>query len=263
MELRGKSVLVTGATGGLGQAIARRLRDEGCVPLLTGRRAEVLEPLADELGGRAIPADLSNPDDVDRVARAAADVDVLVANAGLPGNGLLEGYTIEQIDRVLGVNLRSPIVLARLIGERMLARGQGHIVLVSSLSGKSTTPVSSLYNATKFGLRGFALALRADWEPRGVGVSCVNPGPIAEAGMFVDGGGTLPPGIRPRSPRDVAAAVVRAIVQNRAEIDVADLVTKAGATLALLAPQTVAWLGRLVGADRVARQLAEGHKDKR
>src|SRR2546429_143073 len=82
-------------------------------------------------------------------------------------------------------------------------RGEGHVVLVSSLSGKSTTPVTSLYNATKFGLRGFALALRADWQPRGVGVSCINPGPIAEAGMFVDGGGTVPPGVRQRSPEDV------------------------------------------------------------
>src|ERR671923_80058 len=101
-------------------------------------------------------------------------------------------------------------MLSRLLGERMLKRGQGHVVFISSLSGKGTTPVSSLYNATKFGLRGFALALRIDWEPRGVGVSCVNPGPIAEAGMFVDGGGTLPPGGQARSPEDVAAAVGKA-----------------------------------------------------
>lgn len=261
MELRGKSVLITGATGGLGQAIARRLHAEGCTLTLTGRRAEVLEPLAAEVNGRAIVADMSNVDDVDRVA--AEDVDILVANAGLPGNGPLESYTAEQIDRVLGVNLRSPIMLARVLGERMLARGEGHLVFISSLSGKSTTPVTSLYNATKFGLRGFALALRADWDPRGVGVSCVNPGPIAEAGMFHEGGGTLPPGIKARLPEDVAAAVVKAIVQNKAEIDVADLVTRVGAMVGLLAPQTSARLGKLVGADRIARQLAEGNREKR
>ena len=118
------------------------------------------------------------------MARDCGDVDILVANAGLPGTGELTEYTIEQVDRVLAVNLRAPIVLARLLGERMLARGNGHVVLVSSLSGKSATPVSSMYNATKFGLRGFALALRQDWEPLGVGVSCVNPGPIGAAGMF-------------------------------------------------------------------------------
>jgi short-subunit dehydrogenase len=263
MELRGKSVLLTGATGGLGQAIARRLRAEGCTLTLTGRRDELLRPLASEVDGRALVADLSVSDDVQRVARECAEVDILVANAGLPGNGTLESYTIEQIDRVIDVNLRSPIELARMIGERMLERGDGHIVFMSSLSGKSTTPVTSLYNATKFGLRGFALALRTDWVPRGVGVSCVNPGPIAEAGMFHEGGGTLPPGVKARSPQDVAAAVVRAIVHNKAEIDVADLVTKAGAAFGLLAPQTAARLSKLVGADRVAHQLAEANKDKR
>ena len=262
MELRGRTALVTGATGGLGQAIARRLRAEGCSLTLTGRRPEVLEEIAAEVDGQAILADLSKADDVDRVARQA-DVDIVVANAGLPGNGPLEEYTIEQIDRVLDVNLRSAIVLTRVIGERMLGRGEGHVVLISSLSGKSTTPVTSLYNATKFGLRGFALALRADWEPRGVGVSCVNPGPIAEAGMFVEGGGQLPPGVSQRSPEDVAAAVEKAIRQNKAEIDVADFITKAGATFGLVAPRTAARLGKLVGADRVARQLADGHRDKR
>jgi short-subunit dehydrogenase len=261
MELRGKSVLITGATGGLGQAIARRLHAEGCTLTLTGRRADVLKPFAAEVDGRAIEADLSKEDDTNRVAEQ--DVDILVANAALPGAGLLETYTAEEIDRVLDVNLRSPIMLAKLLGERMLARGEGHIVFISSLSGKSATPFSSLYNATKFGLRGFALALRADWDPRGVGVSCVNPGPIAEAGMFHNAGAKLPSGITQRRPEDVAAAVVKAITHNKAEIDVADLVTKVGATLALLAPQTTNRLGKLVGADRVAQQVAEGHREHR
>ncbi|HET9142261.1 SDR family NAD(P)-dependent oxidoreductase [Actinophytocola sp.] len=263
MELRGKTALVTGATGGLGQAIARRLRVRGCSLVLTGRRADVLEPLADEVGGRALVADLSTSDDVERVARECAEVDILVANAGVPGNGALEEYTAEQIDRVLAVNLRSPVMLTRLIGARMLERGAGHVVFISSLSGKGTTPVSSLYNATKFGLRGFALALRQDWRPRGVGVSCVNPGPIAEAGMFHEGGATLPPGVRARAPQDVAAAVERAIVADRAEIDVADLPTRVGTIISQLAPQTAARLGQLLGADKVARQLAEGHRDRR
>ena len=255
--------MVTGATGGLGQAIARRLRAEGCTLTLTGRRADVLDTIAAEVEGRALVADLSKADDVDRVARECAGVDVLVANAGLPAGGLLETYTVEQIDRALDVNLRSPIVLARLLGEGMLDRGEGHIVFMSSLSGKTTTPVTSLYNATKFGLRGFALSLRTDWDPRGVGVSCVNPGPIAEAGMFHEGGATLPSWVKARRPEDVAAAVVKAIVHNKAEIDVADLMTKAGATFGLLAPQTTARLGRLIGADRIARELAEGHRESR
>ncbi len=230
---------------------------------LTGRRGDVLESVAEELGGRAVVADLSDQGDLERVARDCGDVDILVANAGLPGTGELTEYTIEQVDRVLAVNLRAPIVLARLLGERMLARGTGHVVLVSSLSGKSATPVSSMYNATKFGLRGFALALRQDWEPLGVGVSCVNPGPIEAAGMFHEAGGALPAGFRPRTPNDVAAAVVRAIRRNKAEIDVADPVMKAGAMLSQVAPQTAAKLTRLAGGDKIANQLAEGSVDKR
>jgi short-subunit dehydrogenase len=261
MELHGKSVLVTGATGGLGQAIAHRLRGEGATLTLTGRRADVLEPVAAAVGGTAMTADLADDTDVERVA--ALDVDVLVANAALPGVGELESFSPAEIDRVLAVNLRAPIHLARRLGERMLARGAGHIVLISSLSGKSATPVSSLYNATKFGLRGFALALRQDWTPRGVGISCVNPGPIADAGMFHEGGGELPAGVRARTPEDVANAVVKAIRTNRAEIDVADPVMRAGAWLSQVAPQTAARLGKLGGAERVARRLAEGHADNR
>jgi short-subunit dehydrogenase len=261
MELRGKSVLITGATGGLGQAIARRLHAEGCTLTLTGRRAAALKPLASEVDGRVIEADLSTEDGTNLVAEQ--DVDLLVANAALPGAGLLETYTPEQIDRALAVNLRSPIMLARAIGERMLARGEGHLVFISSLSGKSATPYSSLYNATKFGLRGFALALRADWEPRGVGVSCVNPGPIAEAGMFHNTGVTLPPGVGQRRPRDVADAVVKAVTQNKAEVDVADLVTRFGTMIGMLAPQAANRLGKRLGAERVAQQLAEGHRENR
>lgn len=228
---------------------------------LTGRRADALEPVAAAVGGTALVADLSQDDDVARVA--AVDADILVANAALPGAGELESFSPEQIDRVLDVNLRAPIMLVRELGERMLARGRGHVVLISSLSGKSTTPVSSLYNATKFGLRGFALALRQDWDRLGVGVSCVNPGPIAGAGMFHDGGADLPKGLRRRTPEDVADAVVRAIRTNRAEVDVADPVMRAGVWLSLVAPQTVARLGRVGGAERVARQLAEGHAENR
>jgi NAD(P)-dependent dehydrogenase (short-subunit alcohol dehydrogenase family) len=183
----------------------------------------------------------------------------------LPGTGELTEYTLDQLDRVLDVNLRAPVTLARLFGERMLARGQGHVVFISSLSGKTANSMSSLYSATKFGLRGFALSLRQDWGPRGVGVSCVNPGPIGDAGMFHDATKdvALPAGFRPKLPDDVAAAVVKAISNDRAEVDVADPVMRAGVVLAQLAPQTAAKLNRLAGADRLMHQLADGTGDKR
>ncbi|MFF4737200.1 SDR family NAD(P)-dependent oxidoreductase [Streptomyces sp. NPDC001262] len=153
----------------------------------------------------------------------AGEIDVLVANAALPASGLLSDYSIDQIDRALDVNLRAPIVMAKLAGERMAARRRGRLVFISSLSGKAASGQASLYNATKFGMRGFALALREDMRPHNVGVSTVFPGFIRDAGMFADSGATLPRGIGTRSPRDVARATVRAVEQNLAEADVAPL----------------------------------------
>ena len=101
---------------------------------------------------------------------------MLVANAGLPGSGKLNSFTPEQIDRALDVNLRAPMLLAHGLIEPMVARGSGHLLFMSSLSGRAAAPGSSVYSATKFGLRGFALALREDLAPKGVGVSVVLPG---------------------------------------------------------------------------------------
>jgi uncharacterized protein len=263
MDLQNRTVLLTGATGGIGHAIARRLHTAGTTLILTGRRTDVLEPLAKEIGARALAADLANAADVERLADQCAEVDVLIANAALPGTGTLDSYDVDGIDRVLAVNLRAPIVLSRLIGERMLARGSGHLVFISSLSGKVSSPSSCLYNATKFGLRGFAQGLRADWSPRGVGVSCVFPGFIREAGMFYEGGAKLPRGVGTRSPEEVAEAVVRAIVRDKGEIDVAPLSLRLGAMFAGVAPGTAARVTKLAGADQVARELAQGQRDKR
>ena len=195
MELRGSSVLLTGATGGIGHAIARHLHGAGASLLLTGRRTDVLEPLAAEVGGRATAVDLADRAAVDRLLEEAGDVDILVANAALPASGDILDFTPEQIDRALDVNLRAPMMMARVLGERMAARGRGHIVLISSLSGKSGQPGSAIYSATKFGLRGFGQGLRGDLGPRGVGVSTVFPGFIRDAGMFHESGTKLPKGV--------------------------------------------------------------------
>ncbi len=199
MELAGRSALLTGATGGLGRAIAAALAGRGAELILSGRKAEALEALASELPGdghRTLPADLAEPGAAEKLAAEAGDVDILVANAGLPGTGRLTDFTTEQLTGALRVNLEAPMLLARALEPAMLERGSGHMVFVSSLSGKSATPLSSIYNATKFGLRGFALGLRADLDPLGIGVSIVSPGTIREAGMYADSG--APPTPRPR-----------------------------------------------------------------
>ncbi|HEX8714106.1 MAG TPA: SDR family NAD(P)-dependent oxidoreductase, partial [Solirubrobacteraceae bacterium] len=175
MQIAGANVLLTGATGGIGHAIARAVAARGGKLLLTGRRAEVLEPLAQELDARAWAIDLAKPAEVERLAREVGDVDILIANAALPASGTLDSFSVEQIDRALDVNLRAPIVLAHALAPQMVARGRGHLVFMSSLSGKAATPGTALYNASKFGLRGFAAALRADLRTSGVGVSAVFP----------------------------------------------------------------------------------------
>lgn len=256
-------MLLTGATGGIGQAVARALAARGAKLVLTGRRADVLEALATELGARAVAADMADRDAVARLAAEVGDVDVLVANAGLPGNGRLEEFDVEQIDRALDVNLRAPIVLARLLAGGMVERGRGHIVFMSSLSGKSAQSRSSLYSATKFGLRGFALGLRTDLHGSGVGVSTIFPGFISDAGMFADAGVRLRRGIGTRPPERVAAAVISAIERDRAEVDVAPLALRLGANLAGLAPELSLRVGRLFGGDRLAAEMAAGQRDKR
>ena len=263
MKLAGRSVLLTGATGGLGHAIARRLRAAGAELVLTGRRADLLEPLAAETQARSLAVDLADGEAVERLADECASVDVLVSNAGLPGSGLLTSFTVEELDRALAVNLRAPMVLARRLAEPMVERRSGHLVFMSSLAGKVGTPRSPVYSATKFGLRGFAQSLREDLRPSGVGVSAIFPGFVRDAGMFHDTGTKLPPGVGTVSPEAVADAVVRAIERNRGEVDVAPVGLRAGAMAAGLAPDLAATVSRKFGGQRIAEDHVRAQTTKR
>jgi short-subunit dehydrogenase len=266
MKLRGARVLVTGATGGIGQAIAVAVATRGAEVILSGRRTDVLDPLADRLGGQAIAADLADRESIAALLDKAGKLDVIVANAALPAAGDLLDYSVAEIDRALEINLRSQIVLARLAVEQFVARDareKGQLVFINSLSGKNASAHTSMYNATKFGLRGFAQALREELRPQGVGVSSVYPGFIRDAGMFADARVSLPPGVGTRTPQDVARAVVKAIEQNVGEIDVAPAPLRIGALIGGVAPRLTAAVQRLGGGDRVASQIAEGHRDHR
>ena len=257
------NVLITGASGGIGQAIARAVAARGASVVLSARRVEVLEPLAAELGGRVVACDLSQRDEVARLLDEAGTVEILIANAALPASGLLTELTQEQVDRMLEVNLRAPIAMAHALAPEMIARGHGHMVFVSSLAGKAASAASSIYSATKFGLRGFALALRTDLEPHGVGVSTVLPGFIRDAGMFAEASVTLPRGVGTRTPEQVAGAVIKAIESDRAEVDVAPLPLRLGATFAGVAPGLSAKVSRRLGSEQIATDLAAGQSNKR
>ena len=263
MRISGSNVLLTGATGGIGHAIAQAVADRGGKLIVTGRRGDMLEQLATDFKARPLTVDLAVADDVDRLAREAGEGDILLANAALPASGTLDSFTVNEIDRALDVNLRAPMVLAHEFAPRMAAKGGGHLLFMSSLLGKAAMTGTSVYSATKYGLRGFAAALRADLRDTGVGVSVVFPGMIREAGMFADAKVDLPPGTGTSSPEEVAHAVVTAIEKNRGEVDVAPLPVRAVSMFAGLAPELAGGLMRRIGADKVTATVAEGQRDKR
>lgn len=267
MDLSGKTALLTGATGGLGRAIARSLAEAGASVVLSSRKGDELERLAAELpgAGHAVAiSDLAKPGAAGTLIADAGDIDVLVANAGLPGTGLIEDHTPHEVERAVRVNLEAPMIMAQALIPAMKARGSGHIVFISSLSGKVASPRGSIYNATKFGLRGFSLALREDQivDRTGIGVSLVLPGFIRGAGMFADGGAKLPPGAGTSSPEEVGDAVVKAISRDRAEIAVAPARMRAMSGFAHVFPQIAGRSQRGIGK-KVGDQLARGNAAKR
>jgi len=264
-DLDGARALVTGATGGIGDAIARALHARGAHVLVSGRRKEVLDSLVADLGDRAeaLPADLCSADDVRSLVDRAGRVDVLVANAALPGSGRLDSYSPDEIDRALDVNLRAPMQLARALAPAMVERGSGHVVFISSLSDKVANAHASIYNATKFGMRGFGFALADELRDTGVGVTTVFPGFIADAGMFAEAKVELPPGVGTRTPDQVAQAVIKGIEKNRAEIDVAPVGLRLGGWLFGASPSLVSAVTRKLGGQKVGAALGEGQRDKR
>jgi short-subunit dehydrogenase len=145
----------------------------------------------------------------------------------------------------------------------MLERGRGHLVYVSSLSGKIPAAGSAVYSATKFGLRGFGNSLHDELHGTGVGATTVFPGFISGAGMFADAGVDLPAGVGTKPVEDVADAVIDGIDKNKAEIDVAPIAVRATGKLAGLAPAAVTAVNRRFGGRDVSDGLAAAQREKR
>jgi short-subunit dehydrogenase len=265
MDLKGKTALLTGATGGIGRAIAEALAAKGATVILSSRKGPELEQLAASLPGddhRAVVGDLAEEGAALRLLAEAGEIDVLVANAALPASGRLDSFSQEEIGRALRVNLESPVRMARELVPVLTERGAGHLVFVSSLSGKAPSARASLYCATKFGLRGFSLALREDLRGTGVGTTVVLPGFVRDAGMFADSKAPTTALMGTSSPAEVGAAVVRGIEHDRGEIAVAPMRARALTSFAAGAPEVA---GRIAGgtATKMADAVASGQTEKR
>jgi short-subunit dehydrogenase len=225
MKLKGKTVLLTGATGGLGRAIADELASRGATLVLSSRKPGELAELGGSLPGgahRTVVADLAKDGAGERLVADAGEIDALVANAGVGNPGRFSEVTPEQIATIVRVNVEVPMRMARAVAPAMSERGEGHIVLISSLAGKAVTARGTLYSATKAAVRAFGLGLRKELAPGGVGVSVVLPGFIRDAGMFARSGSNPGP-LGTSAPEDVGAGVATAIERDIAELDVAPL----------------------------------------
>jgi short-subunit dehydrogenase len=239
MELRNAVTLVTGASSGIGRAVAGRLADDGCRVLVHGRdpgrvgevaRAVRGEEYVEDLAGAGGPARLA-----DRVLSDHPRLDVLVANAGFGWSGPFPAMPVDRLDTMLAVDLAAPLLLARAVLPGMVERGRGHLVLVGSVAGRTGVAGEAAYAACKAGLDAFAESLRLELRGSGVGVSVVVPAAVRTP--FFDGRGrpydrAVP---RPVSADRVAAAVVAAIRDDRPEVWVPAW-TRAAAVVRAVAP---------------------------
>jgi 3-oxoacyl-[acyl-carrier protein] reductase len=186
-DLTGKTALVTGATGGLGGAIARALHRQGATVALSGTRREVLDRLASELGTRVhvLPCNLANTDEVEALVPAAekamGQLDILVANAGITRDNLLVQMRDEDWDEVIAVNLTATFRLARAALRGMMRRRAGRIIAITSVVGVTGNAGQGNYAAAKAGIIGMVKSLAQDDAKRGVTANCVAPGFIATA----------------------------------------------------------------------------------
>jgi short-subunit dehydrogenase len=251
VHVRGARVLVTGASRGIGDALARAFAAAGADVALVARSEGPLKELAAELGGTAYPTDLADTDQVSGlVERVEADgpLDVVVNNAGLDEVGWFPAMADDRLATILQVNLAAPMALCRHVIPRMLDRGKGHIVNVSSLSGVGMFPGLVAYSTTKAGLSHFTAGLRADLRGLPIDTTLVEVGPVPTD--MLDGLSRYPPTVRsfrrfariqllPDVPKEkVAADVVEAVERRRRHVR--------HPKRALAFPLSVEWPRRLV-----------------
>ena len=267
-QLRGRTALVTGASGGLGAHLARRLAREGMNLALAARREQELVALAGELeqlGVRAaaLPADLSDLGQVDplieRAEAALGPLDLLVNNAGVEIGGAFTVLTRAELTSTVDLNLTAPLLLTHRVLPGMLERRRGHVVFISSVAGKIGPAYNEPYAATKAGLIGLTQSLRAEYPHEPVGFSVVCPGFIAGDGMYqrmVEEGVKSNRLMGETTVEKVTEATVRAIRRDLPEVIETGAPVRPMLALAQIAPGLVERVAPRFGVTEIFRRIA-------
>ena len=222
MDIAGSTALVTGASSGIGRAVAIALAESGAQIVGLGRDVPALRSLAAATGATVLKVDLESADELERfVEHSLPDlppVDILVNCAGSGRYGPLAEHGAEDIDRLLDVNVRAPIALTKAVLPGMRQRGRGRVVNVASIAGRLGVPNETVYSASKGALAVFSRALDAELAGTDVGVTVVLPG-VVQSSFFERRGApydrTWP---RPLPPERVARTIVRAITRDQSEV---------------------------------------------
>jgi short-subunit dehydrogenase len=232
MELRGSHVLVTGASRGIGAAMARAFAAAGARVSVAARTTDAIDKLAAAVGGGAFTVDLLDPDQVDglipRVETAIGPVDVLVNNAGLENSNWFHEEEAGRIRDVIRLNLEAPLVLTRAVLPGMLARGSGHLVFTSSLAATASFPALSVYAGTKAGLTNSASTIRLELRDTPIHTTIVMPGPVdTEMWDHLEDAPTMTAILKrlrllqlipKKSPELIARRTVAAVLANRRHV---------------------------------------------
>ena len=224
MKLDGKVVLVTGASRGIGAAVASAVVAEGAVVGLIARTGGDLEEVLGQVGhrGATATADVADPaalaGAIASLETELGPIDVLIANAGIGAYGPFADIEADEMEQLVRVNVLGTMYAIRNVLPGMIARRRGHIVTIGSIAGRIGSPFEAVYSATKFASVGLTEALAVEVEPYGIGVSVVNPGPVAS--NFGEARGHPYDRDRPKpvAPAEVADAVVDAIVHDKREL---------------------------------------------
>ncbi len=267
--------VITGASKGVGVVLAEALAARGARLVLAARDEAALEAVAARLRAtgaqvEVVPTDVSDPASLHRLAERSlallGSVELLVNNAGVDSVGHYAEAAEEDIHHSLQVNLAGPMLLTRLLLPQMLEHGRGHVVNIASLAGLAPSAFNEPYCATKHGLVGFTLSLRASLQAMesNVSASVICPGFISDAGMYATQskqfGVSAPGWLGTVTPEAVARAVLDAIASDRAEAVVSRTPVRPLLMLRALAPKALEWLVRALNANALFRKVADARR---